>query len=430
MNPATNINYGKLTKDLDSINRSLWMTAGHNSNALGRTWRAISGGPDKSVETLSELLQEKLPHFYHYVPTSRVPHLDPHSTLRDKLNTLSGHIIRVYPDTPERKQLLNQIQGILAASTAYTFSKEELLLNRIELGLPEEFPRLKRDQDGRVIDPAKQLRDLRELICEGLSSDHRRIQEAANLTTLLEAARYQYDNGDLTNLLFYPKVWGDCTLNADDYLYGAELAVDRCLLAFYNSGGGIVPQEEWRERASELREFKQFGTAHNPKLEALLPKEALKCEKLTYSFYPENGARINQLLQKAPWITELQIKIQPHNVASLFSGPPVLSIETLVLGSFREIPSTIGSLKKLKQLDISECPDLEDLPLELTNVPLETITCAVEHLPLLASYATHYSELKEINWKDHQGVAHHWKAEEGTKITDFLKQYRRINDKL
>lgn len=385
-------NYSMLEREIDKINYHLR----HASS---------KDGIKTSLNELKSLINDNRSHFYHKdLKNKKIAHLTPDSPLTAKLMNLKETVSNIFPESSEKTDFLLDIEEVLTSANNQ-LSQEELLLNQIEPFLPEEFPRFNRDEEGKIIDPKKQLNDLRTLILEGLA--------------------LQPDQ----NILAYQRHKPDMEFDADDYIKASRQAMNGFFGHFFapifkvyplSVQGLTVGSSEFVAKAKNFISKPAFPLELQFNTTSVIPNEVTQFNSVRISNAVDQ-IFLNSLLQKIPRLTYLSIEEDQEKGEGLI--PSVDGVRALSLKKFEHLSETVIHLKHLESLYINESPKLTALPGSLLSLPIKKIACAEAQLPLLALYLLEHPTLTTISWKDRQDVLKEWSATNGPPLKEFLAQY-------
>lgn len=189
MQPLKSLSCDEFVKEIDQINNSLnnKTVSPRRPHYLGRIVRQIFGQESelKSLQSIRELIQTNRDFFDQDLLRDSVG-------LRSSMDRLAGNIQRIYPDSDEKKEVLEQIRNAKLLGFNETTAQAEILLNQIEKGISKDFFAIEREKYGGIHLPRSQLQKLRLNILflqqRGLKIDDLSFQNADDYIRLANLA--------------------------------------------------------------------------------------------------------------------------------------------------------------------------------------------------------------------------------------------------
>ena len=349
------------------------------NNTLDRGWlgRAVKGASEDSLSlgAISQAITDHMAELYYYTPNHRtMPTVEARTTLGTPLAALAANIDKVYKPSLEKNRVLNEIKEIQRVLTT-DLSQEEFILTEIEFILgkdwPETFPRFIKDDRGRFLDPAGQLKQHREFVAHAL--------------LILNSSK--------TVEPYWPSLLQreavlDIDISPHEYANLTKTAADRLFLVF--AGEHLALNKE----NDRLLLFERYVIDLNHK-EAERGREWLRMNDDSGSsalsllfrgqFFPPEIAKFSQLQT----IDAQFLAASPHPAVYKLKNLEIL--KTNVPWKFDEFP-------KLKELALDIYGAVwNDLPYTLNDVAsLQKITVTPEVIPRLAEVLTEKSNIRTI----------------------------------
>lgn len=423
--------YQPLKQEIEAINASLAWQPNIETNAMGHIWRNFTREPI-SLSTIQTLLADNIDYFYVYRREGAFPSVQARQCLAKPIAELKRQIVRVYPDSPEKRLAVLQLQQISAIVTPIT--KSEIMLNEIEeqLRKARHIPAVefKRDSMGRIIDPGQQLKEFRSEILIRLynifCSDFARYQDW-KVTVFVRS-----------NLEIYKRSPSkeDHQICVDDYVKYSQLSENYQFISFLFECCSSLPPPNFEiflgkdlNKAGAYAERCRKWLQENPpqerslKVTFVLPEigdfKKVVSIKIKRNYFLDKTPRVlpsrlyelNNLkvlsttlkpdLKRLKSLTKL--RLEKSSVFPILELPPELFEMTrltnlTIKGSkITEISEAIGNLHMLQMLNIGSNKYLTQLPTALDRLPhLKDIICDDEHLPFLAAVLTEKTSIRRI----------------------------------
>lgn len=486
MQPTDNgFNYSALESEIYSLNNNLQLFTEPNPSVWGRLWKTIAGEP-KSLGVIQHLLSDNSEHLYFYKPEGVFPYVEARDRLAGPLAELKKNVVRLYPDSKEKRSVVAQLQRINEIVTPLPDSEKELHALEAELKVADPSIEFERDPFGRMIDPDKQLRNFK---AEKRLNKLEAQLKAANPPLEINFKRNQLGRiidadkqlevltNDLTSRLvelytFFEATnheWAERNLDLDKISLATALQivqhypfigfVSEC---YRNNPARPAPDQDIfqtqegfsaaKNYAAALREWfaEQSHEETSLKLSILQPEIAL-FSKVTNLEYEGNvfvkpceevyHLNLQSLTTTSPNLDFSRFNNLEHLTLTAFWMDPqvpegifrMLKLQTLDLKWFKfngGIPEELGNLRNLRVLNVAGC-NFSQFPETLKTMGnLTTVKCGPWDLSKLRSVVDPQKSLlskielvtREMN---HSGATVIWEADGDIPLKEFLDSKRR-----
>ena len=257
------------------------------------------------------------------------------SRLQSELRELGRHVDQLYEKSPEKQQLVEDIQKLASDRFEGQLSKSAEILETIEASvLPGYFPPFVR-QNGKIVDPVRQLKEFSQRL------------ERHEVT--LKKAKFRLP-------------FQDTALDAENLSLRAQFIADVNFLTMLDHLEFTANKEKQHDPGREFLQSKRQKWIGDPARWAYDKREALQSKPISIRSYSQHEM-----------MTLLPPEIAYYNIKRL-----------RLTHTDGYLPETLTRMTQLSYLDISD-PDLKTIPQQLfTLVHLETlnIKAGITEIPM------------------------------------------------